>query len=104
MLIASLLAAAAVNGPVYLRCTFTAGAEVTITADEANSAVTLSVPSTGYIEQMPAAFSPADVRFRNRVLAYTVNRTDLKATRTFDGVERSEPGTCKVEAAPKRAF
>lgn len=105
MLIISLLAAAAATGtPTYLRCSFEGQVDVLITADEANSAVTLSVPSTGYIEKLPAAFSADAVRFRNRIIAYNVNRVDLTVRRQFDGIDSSSAGTCKVEAAPKRAF
>jgi hypothetical protein len=104
MLIISLLAAAAAaTSPTYLRCTFTGDAEVMFTADEAHSAVTVSIPSTGYVETLPAAFSPDAVRFRNRVIAYEISRTALTAHRTFDGAA-ADPGTCKVEDAPKRAF
>jgi len=93
------------NGPIYLRCAFAPGSpEVLITADEANSAVTLSVPSTGHTEKLAAAFNATDVRFQNKQLAYVVSRTDLSVARTIKLISETDNGKCAVEQPPKRAF
>ena len=91
--------------PIYLRCAFgPESAEVLITADEANSAVTVAVPSTGHTEKMAAAFSATDVRFQNRQLAYVVSRTDLSVARTIKLIRETDSGKCSIEQPPKRAF
>jgi hypothetical protein len=103
----SLLMALAITAehPTYLRCIIQPqGTEVLITADEANSAVTVALPSTGHSEKMAAAFTATDVRFQNRQVAYVVSRTDLSIDRTIKLINSTDHGKCTVEQAPKRAF
>lgn len=89
--------------PTYLRCPFR-GSDVLITADEANSSVTLTVPSTGHIEKLPAAFSATELRFSNSRVAYTISRTDLTAIRSVPAINATHMAQCVVEVPPKRAF
>lgn len=91
--------------PVYLRCHFPQNnTDVMITADEANSAVSVALPSTGYSEKLPAAFTASEVRFKNTRVAYVLSRTDLSVTRTISLINSSDSGKCEIEKAPKRAF
>jgi hypothetical protein len=91
--------------PTYLQCSFPEStAKVDITADEPNSSVTISLPSTGYIEKVAASFTPEEVRFETRLLSYVVSRTDLTVKRNVPSLRRSETGKCELVAAPKRAF
>ncbi len=105
LVVAGTALVAAANTPIYLRCTFEPNSTaVLITADEANSAVTISVPSTGHTEKLPAAFSATDLRFQNRQLSYVVSRTDLSVSRTIKLIKETDTGRCAIEQAPKRAF
>ncbi|MBQ1499066.1 MAG: hypothetical protein IIZ38_12195 [Sphingomonas sp.] len=91
--------------PVYLRCYFPDNkTEVMITADEANSAVSVALPSTGYSGKMAAAFTASEVRFQGTHVAYVLNRTDLTVIRTIRMINSSDSGKCAIEKAPKRAF
>lgn len=103
MLFISLLAATAV-APTNLRCTFAPTSEVLVTADEANSTAVVSIPATGYLQKLPASFTPTMVRFGNRVMTWEINRVDLSAQRTFNGGDSDRSGKCAVETAPPRAF
>jgi hypothetical protein len=91
--------------PVYLRCHFPQNnTDVMITADEANSAVTVALPSTGYSGKMNAAFTAGEVRFQDDQLSYVLSRTNLSLKRTIKLISSSDLGTCAIEKAPKRAF
>jgi len=91
--------------PVYLRCSFPGnGAVVMITPDEANAAVTVALPATGYSAKMPAAFTASEVRFQDTRVAYVLSRTDLSVTRTIKMISSTDNGKCEIEKAPKRAF
>ena len=90
--------------PIYLRCSFSNKTDVMITADEGNSSVTVALPSTGYSEKIPAAFTATEVRFQNRMLSYVINRTDLSAVRTIRSINSTDAGHCQIETAPKRVF
>ena len=93
-----------VADPTYLRCTFPEGVQVFVTADEPNSAVSVSIPASGYTAKFAATFTATEVRFGDRTLSYIVSRTDLSATRHINLLNETEKGQCKVEQAPKRAF
>lgn len=103
MLIGGLLMLAVAGQPAYLKCEFK-GFEVDVTADEANSAVTLVMPSTGNVEKLAAAFTPEQVRFEDRLMAYSLSRTDLTITRLTPLLHSTDVGTCQVVTPPKRAF
>jgi hypothetical protein len=91
--------------PVYLRCHFPQNnTDVMITADEANSSVTIALPSTGYSGKLAAAFTAGEVRFQDNQLAYVLSRTDLSIERTIKMIRSSDTGKCEIEKAPKRAF
>lgn len=106
MLIASFLAAAAAQAaPVYLRCTFpTAPEVVAVATDEANGAVTVSLPSTGYAERLPAAFTVGSLSFNNGVMRVAIDRSKLSAIRVQRDGGGTANGTCAVEAPPERKF
>lgn len=93
--------------PTYLECNFPsrdASFEVQVTADEANSTVTVYMPKTGNTEKMTAVFTPTQVLFQNRMMSYTLSRTDLSINRTVPMIKASDNGKCEVVTAPKRAF
>ncbi len=71
-----------------------------VTADEANGSVTTALRSTGYSESYPAAFTPTEVRFQNRLLSYVVSRTDLSIQRTIKMISSMDTGSCRLGAAP----
>lgn len=100
-----LVASPAAAAPTYLQCNFPGNSAILmVTADEANSAVTVSLPSTGHTEKMPAAFTASELRFQNNMLSYVISRTDLAINRTIKMIKSTDTGQCKVETAPKRAF
>lgn len=103
--VALLLAAAPASEPTYLQCTFPKnGAIVDITADEQNSAVTISLAATGYTDKFPAAFTPTEVRFQGRDIGYVIDRTDLSVRRTIKLLNSTDFGACLVQKVGKRAF
>jgi hypothetical protein len=100
-----MLASPATVAPTYLECTFPKnGAILNVTADEANSAVTTVLRSSGYTEKLPAAFTASEVRFEGDMIAYVVSRTDLSIRRTIKMLGSADQGTCLVQVPPKRAF
>ncbi|MES2987639.1 MAG: hypothetical protein V4808_07020 [Pseudomonadota bacterium] len=103
LLISMVLASAGLGEPIYLRCPFER-AEVLITADEANSTVTVALPSTGHSEKLSAAFTASEVRFQNSNLTYVLSRVDLSITRTIKMIKATDRAQCAIEKAPKRAF
>jgi hypothetical protein len=103
----ALIGSPAAAAPTYLSCSFPSrdkSFEVQITADEANSAVTVYMPSTGHGEKMSAVFTPTQVLFRNRMMSYALSRTDLSITRTVPIIKANDIGRCELVDAPKRAF
>ena len=100
------LTGASAGEPTYLRCVFPGREDhpVMITADESNSRVSVSLPSTGHSESMSAAFTPTEVRFSDRSLTYVISRTDLTVRRTIRLISSTDVGSCTVEEAPQRAF
>ncbi len=96
--------AAGTEHPVtYLRCQFETS-EVYITADEANSSVTVSLPSTGFVRRAPAAFTAADVRFSLGGVFYEISRTDLTVVRSVPVIKRVDKTKCILETPKPRAF
>jgi hypothetical protein len=107
ILLLGAVAAPANAAPAYLKCFFPSRDktfEVQITADEANSAVTVFMPSTGHTEKMAAVFTPTQVLFQSRMMSYTLSRTDLTIRRVVPIIKADETGTCEVVKAPERAF
>lgn len=100
-----LLFAAADPTTTYLSCSFPSnGTVLELTADEPNQAVSVVLASSGYAEKMPAAFTPTEVRFENRVMGYVLSRTDLSVRRTTKMISDTDVGSCKIQQPPKRAF
>lgn len=105
MIAALIFAVAPLAEPTYLRCTFPSNnVVVMITADEANSSVTVALPSTGFTRKFGAAFTATEVRFQDSDLSYIVSRTDLSVVRTIKLIKSTDKGQCAVEKAPPRAF
>jgi hypothetical protein len=75
-----------------------------VATDEPNGAVTLTIPSTGYAERLPAAFSAASLSFDNGVMGVVIDRADLSAVRGQRLGGGGVKGACQIEEAPKRAF
>lgn len=107
VILLALLATPAAAAPTYLRCSFPsrdASFEVQITADEANSTVTVFMPRTGHTERMNAVFTPTQVLFQNRMMSYALSRTDLSIRRTVPAIRAVDEGRCDLVTAPRRAF
>jgi hypothetical protein len=107
MLSIALAAAPAAATPTYLKCHFPRRDktfEVQVTADEANSVVTVFMPTTGHTEKMNAVFTATQVLFRNSRMSYALSRTDLSIRRTIPIINAEDDGTCDLAAVPKRAF
>lgn len=101
------VAAPALAQPTYLTCSFPSrdkSFEVQITADEANSLVTVFMPRTAHTEKMNAVFTPTQVLFQNRMMSYALSRTDLSIQRTVPLIKAVDEGSCEVVTAPKRQF
>ena len=101
------LATPAAAAPTYLTCTFPSrdgSFEVQVTADEANSRVTLFMPRTGHRETLDAVFTPTQVLFQNRMMSYVLSRTDLSIRRTVPLIRSVDEGRCDLVEAPRRAF
>lgn len=105
MFVAAVAAVVTPATPIYLKCTFAGnGAVLNVTADEPNSSVTSVLESSGYTEKYPAAFTADQVRFESRLLAYVINRVDLKIQRTIKSIDSTDAGSCALVTTPKRAF
>ncbi len=101
------LSSPAMASPTYLLCTFPSADgkfPVQITADEANSSVTLYMPTTGHTEKLAAAFTPDQVVFGNYGMSYQLKRTDLSIIRVTKILSEVDVGECSLAKAPKRAF
>lgn len=93
--------------PIYLNCLIVSGdikMEVQVTADEANGAATVFIPSVGRTVSMVAAFRPAEVIISDRFGFYRIDRRSLAIERTIRMLSGVDRGTCKIEKAPTRAF
>lgn len=103
----ALLATPAAAAPTYLTCSFPsrdASFEVQITADQANSTVTVFMPRTGHTERMNAVFTPTQVHFQNRMMSYVLSRTDLSIRRTVPAIRAVDDGRCGLVITPRRVF
>lgn len=96
----------AMASPSYLSCKVDSqpAYELQVTADEKNSAVSLFVVTTGLSQQLPAAFSIADLRFGDRMITYRIDRSTLVFERTIRMLQQTDRGKCTVQQPPKRAF
>jgi len=100
-------ASPALAAPTYLSCDL--GQEgktfiVKVTADEAEGAVGIYIPSTDYREKVRGAFTADKVLFETDVIAYDLNRVNLKIKQVTKGFGWVTNGTCIIEQPPKRAF
>lgn len=87
----------------YLRCDF-GSTSVFVTTDEANSLVTVSLPSTGFTRRAAAAFTANGVRFDIGNVSYEISRVDLTAVRSVPIINRVDTAKCVVETPGPRAF
>lgn len=97
----------ALAAPTYLKCEMPAESGpflFNVTLDEGAGSADLFFPHSGYRQRLIATFTANEVRFGDRQIQYTVNRTDLSVVRVTPIIKSIEQGVCKVEAAPKRAF
>lgn len=94
--------------PTYLVCEFKDGRDepfaVNVTVDEANAAVTVHMPRTGFSRRYQAVFSPDEVLFADRDLSYRLSRVDLTMVRTVKILRSDESTVCQLIAPPTRAF
>lgn len=100
-------AAPAMAAPTYLSCDLGRDGKsfiVKVTADEAEGAVAIYIPSTEYREKVRGAFTADKVLFETDAIAYDLSRVDLKIKQVTKGFGWVANGTCVVEQPPKRAF
>lgn len=105
--LSALASTTAQAAPIYLNCLIVSGeirTEVQVTADEANGAATVFIPSIGRTANMVAAFRPAEVIISDRIAFYRIDRRTLAIERTIRLLSDVDRGTCKIEKAPTRAF
>jgi hypothetical protein len=100
--------------PAYLACTFQAPEKappIEVAIARSYRTVTLTIPSTGHVEQHKTALSAASVSFDSPLpygnVNYSINRTDLSIVQTTTGPSVAigiVQGQCKVQTAPKLVF
>lgn len=102
----ALLSSPVAAAPAYLSCKIPdqPDYEIQVTADEDAGFVTTLVVSTGFSQRLPAAFSPTEVRFGDRLMTFRVDRTTLDFDRTIYLLKETSRGKCTVLKARKRAF
>jgi hypothetical protein len=97
----------ALAAPTYLNCEFISNGSpfaVNLSADEAEGAVTMSMPAKGYSKRVRANFTADSVLFADDYMQYELNRINLSIVRVISIIKSTERGTCKIQEAPKRAF
>lgn len=100
--------------PTYLTCAFQApdkAPPMDVTIARSYRTVTVTIPSTGHVEQHRAAVSASAIGFDSPLpygnVNYSINRADLSIVQTTTGPSIAASvvrGQCKLQGAPKLAL
>lgn len=102
------------GNPTYLACEFPSpdkAPPIEVKIARSYRAVTLTIPSTGHVEQQRAVVSASSISFDSPLpygnVNYSINRADLSIGRTTTGPSITATvtkGQCRLQTAPKLAF